>query len=242
MGVESMRRMRCRRLLILLCAALAICLRRGSAYAEIIQPSVAESGSVIVTAATAEVREGPAADFNVITVVEKGEIFLKQGRTGAWYYILINGDAYGWISGRAIGSYQAEASPSPSVIPYDDRYDYPYYPGGYYGYFWGQPFLTWDWYVYGHAPPLDRPRERERDYNRDRYRDRSRDDLGRPDPNVPRPDLWRGDGERSQGGGISGDGGRPGGVNSHRGGDNVRRPVPEHRPSTPRFRGPFQRR
>ena len=86
---------------------------------------------MIVTAETAEVREGPAPNYDVITVVAKGEIFVKQGRTGAWYYIKINDDTFGWISGRAIRRYQEEEAPSTYVEPRDEPVesgDYPYYP------------------------------------------------------------------------------------------------------------------
>lgn len=101
--------------------------------AAVVEPRVAESGSVIVTAETAEVREGPSSRSEVITVVAKGEVFLKQGRTGAWYLIRIDDDSFGWISGRSVRRYRGEAaeeSPSPYVGPYEGRSSL-YYPGGY---------------------------------------------------------------------------------------------------------------
>jgi len=224
-----MMRSRRRVVLLLLFWVVVSVIGPGPVCAAIVQPSVAESGSVIVTAATAEVREGPSPDSNIITVVEQGEIFLKQGRTGGWYYIRINGDAFGWISGRAIGSYQAESSPSPYVVPYDDRY-YPYYPGGYYDYYWGRPYVLWEWYVYDHNTYRTyRSRDHGRDHNRDRYRDRLR------------TDSWRLDEERPQGGGVTRDKNRLGGVGTHRG-DNNQRSSSAPRSSTPRFRGPFQHR
>jgi hypothetical protein len=216
-------------ILPLLGSLLAFNLGAADVPAAIVGPGVAESGSVVVTAETAEVREGPAASYSVITVVEKGEVFVKQGRTGGWYYILINGDAFGWINGRAVGNNQAEASPPPYVVPYEDRYSTSYfYPGSYYGYYWGQPYISWEWYFYDRDThwdrSWDRDRDRDRDHNRDRYRDRSRDDHERPDQNRVRSDSWRGDGERTHGG------------------DNTHRTTPAPRSSTPRFPGPFRHR
>jgi len=198
----------------------AFVLWAGPARAALVQPNQLESGSVIVTADTAEVREGPAPSFDVITVVEKGEIFLKLGRTGAWYYIRIDDVASGWISGRAISRYQAEESPSPYVGPYDARYP-PYYSGGYFDYsyyYWGQPYLSWEWYFYDREPHRDRSWGHERDYYRDRDRDRPRNDGRGRDDNWSR------------------------GKDSPRGDDTGNRFKPPWRPSAPRIRGPFPRR
>ena len=103
---------------VLRCVCVSSCCA-GSAPAAVVSPEIDESGSVIVTTETAEVREGPAAGYDVITVVAKGEIFVKQGRTGAWYYIRINDDTFGWISGRAISRYQEGETPSTYVEPRD---------------------------------------------------------------------------------------------------------------------------
>jgi hypothetical protein len=224
-----MKRAWCRALLPLLGCVFAFHFGAADLRAAIVGPSVAESGSVVVTAETAEVREGPAPSYSVITVVEKGEVFVKQGRTGGWYYILINGDAFGWINGRAVGSTQGEVSPRTYVVPNEDRYytSY-YYPGGYNGYYWGQPYVSWEWYFYDRDShwdrSWDRDRDRDRDHNRDRYRDRSRDDRERPDQNRTRNDSWRGDSERPHGG------------------DNIHRTSPAPRSTTPRFPGPFRHR
>jgi uncharacterized protein YraI len=232
-----------RGLLPLFGGLLVVHLCAGPTLAAIVQPSVAESGSVVVTAETAEVREGPAPSYSVITVVEKGEIFVKQGRTGGWYFIKINGDAFGWISGRAVGGYQVEASVSPSVVPNEYGY-YPYsiYPGSYYGYYWGQPYISWEWYVYDRDRYRDHSREHDRDRTRDRYRDRTRDDRGRPDQSRSRNDSWRLDEAGPQGGGVSRDRDRIGVGDTDRGSDTGHRSIPTPRSSTPRFRGPFQHR
>jgi len=150
----------------LLCGVFVLLLCAESASGEVVLPAVEESGSVIVTTETADVREGPAAGYDVITVVAKGEIFDKQGRTGAWYYIRINDDSFGWICGRAISRYQTGETQPTYVEPRDeqtDRGDYPYYPYypdysyypmypyGYYDYpfyYWGQPYYS-SGYYYG---------------------------------------------------------------------------------------------
>ena len=204
------------RLLLSHCCVFAILLCAGPALAAVVLPVVDESGSVIVTTETAEVREGPAAGYDVITVVAKGEIFVKQGRTGAWYYIRINDDTFGWISGRAISRYREDEAPSTYVEPregpieggyYPDYRYYPYYPGGYYGYFydypfyfWGQSYFSSDYFYYdyhrhrGYSRYYGRGYPRNRDYPR--YRDDGRQWGGEsyrnyyPGPRVapvPRP-------------------------------------------------------
>ena len=225
-----------RGLLPLLCGALV--LWAGPARAEVVQPRELESGSVIVTAATAEVREAPSPRADVITVVEKGEIFLKQGRTGGWYYIKIGDDTFGWISGRAISRYKAEGSPSSDVGPYEGTPSYPSYPylGSYYEYpyYWGQPYLSWEWYVYDREPHRDRSWDHERDTVRDRYRDRRRDDTWHGDGDRPRSDNRQDDRRR--------DDNWHQGNDVHRGDSGRTRSNSQNRPATPRFRGPFQRR
>lgn len=214
----------------------------GSARAAVVQPGVVESGSLIVTVDTAEVREGPSPGYEVITVVGKGEIFPKLGRTGAWYYIRINDDAFGWVSGRAVGRYQAEgtlapyvgpeAEPAPYVGPYDARY-YPYYPDSYYNYFyysWGQPYLSWEWYFYGSDSHRYRTWDHDRSYQRDRDRDRSRDEH------------WRADEHRTRNDGQHGNGDIHRRTESHRESNTVRRSIPAPRPFGPRIRPPFMRR
>ena len=137
-----------RKILPLLCGLIVLQFLVSPAHSALVQPAEVESGSVIVTAETAEVREGPSLDAAVITVVGKGEIFDKLGRTGAWYFIRINDDAFGWVNGRAVRNHGAEESPPPYLGPYDDSY-YPYYPGIPYDYYsWGLPYLSWEWYVY----------------------------------------------------------------------------------------------
>ncbi len=129
-------------------------------------------------------------------MVAKGEIFDKQGRTGAWYYIKINDDTFGWISGRAISRYQAdeedeagEAVEAPSTYvetreaPIDRGYDpyYPYYPGYYPGYYYDYPFYSWglpyyssEYYYYGNHHYPRRSWEHEggssRTWNNRQYR------------------------------------------------------------------------
>lgn len=215
-----MKRARCRGVLPLLCGALVFLFWTRPACAVVVQPETLESGSVIVTAQTAEVREGPSPAADVITVVEKGEIFLKQGRTGGWYYVKINDEAFGWISGRAVGRYQAEGSPSLYIVP-DVGGDHPYYPGSYYDYPpypWVQPFFAWEWYFPDREPYRDRSWEHHRDYMRDRDRD------------------------RPQGGGRPGDDVRQREPESHRGDDSGYGSHHQSRPPAPRIRAPFMRR
>jgi len=216
---------RFRGLLPLLCGAFALLFFAGSAMA-VVLPVVDESGSVIVTTETAEVREGPASGYDVLTVVAKGEIFVKQGRTGAWYYIRINEDTFGWISGRAISRYLEGETPSTYVEPRDgpvDRGDYqyyPYYPGSYYGYFydypfyfWGQPYFSSDYYYNDYYRYRGYPREHMNAYPRSRDYPRYRDY------------------------------GRPGGSDYHRSFDGGRYGVPIPRPPgpAPRFNSPASR-
>jgi uncharacterized protein YraI len=208
----------------------------ATARAVAVQPEVAETGSVIVTADSAEVREGPSHTYDVVTVVEKGEVFLKQGRTKGWYLIKINDESSGWVSGRAISRYRAEGSAPPYVRPYDSWY-YPYYPGGYYDYpysYWGQPYLSWEWYFYDGDRHRDRSWDRSRDHDRDDRRDRDRD--------RPRGDEWRADEDRPRGDGRSRDGDWRRDDDSHRGGDIGPRANPQPRSSGPRIRSPFPRR
>lgn len=178
--------------------ALALFCCAGSAPAAVVSPEVDENGSVIVTTETAEVREGPAMGYNVITVVAKGEIFVKQGRTGAWYYVRINDDTFGWISGRAVSRYQADEAPTTYVEPRDEPAEsgdyqyYPYYPNNYYGYFydypfyfWGQPFFSSDYYYYDYYRYRGYPRNYVSPYPRSRVYPRYRNE-GWQRGNVPR--------------------------------------------------------
>jgi hypothetical protein len=186
---------RFRGLLPLLCGAWVIFVCVGLAPAAVVSPEIAENGAVIVTAETAEVREGPAPSFAVITVVANGEIFVKEGRTGAWYYIRINDGTFGWISGRAISRYQEDEAPSTYVEPRDGPTEsgdyqpypsspyYPYYPGSYYGYiydypfyYWGQPYFSSDYYYYDNYRHRGYSREHESGYPRNRDYPRYRDD------------------------------------------------------------------
>ena len=132
----------------------------GSARAEVVQPKAVESGQVIVISETAEIREGPSPNAEVIAVVDKGEIFEKLGRTMRWYLVKVDDEITGWISGRYIRRYQEGGAQYgyPSGVPYDGR-NYPsYYPGDYYSnpyynpYFYGWPFFSGDWYFYGGGP------------------------------------------------------------------------------------------
>lgn len=212
------------------------------ARADVVEPEVAESGSLIVIADTAEVRDGPSPDSDVITVVGKGEIFTKLGRTGAWYSIRINGDAFGWISGRAVSRFQAggalsppvgpEEEPEPYAGPYDSRY-YLYYPGGAYDfsyYAWGEPYVSWEWYVYGSGSPRYRSWDHDRDYRRDRDHDRSREENWWTDEQRRRDD------DRHEDDDVHG------GNRSHRERATGRRSPPPPRPFGPRIRPPFMRR
>lgn len=220
MGDSVMKRSGRRGFLPVLVGVFVVHLWAWPVGATVVQPEALESGSVIVTAETAEVREGPSNTADVITVVEKGEIFLKQGRTGGWYYVKINDDAFGWISGRAVGRYQAEGSTSPYVDPDGGGY-YPYYPGSYYDYRyypWGQPSLAWEWFLYDREPRRDRSWEHERDYRRNRDRDRSPGN-GRPGDDVRQREP-----------------------ESHRGDDSGYRSHHQSRPPAPRIRAPFMRR
>jgi hypothetical protein len=185
----------------LLCGA--VLLFSAPAGAALVQPQHDESGDVIVTVESAEVREGPATNFEVITLVGKGEIFAKQGRTGAWYLIKINDETSGWVSGRAVRRYQPEGAEEPAppyvapeVVP-EEPQGYPYYPYypeyqyypyyyGYYDYYsyWGWPYYSRDWYGYGHGyTPY-----RSRTWYGDRRRDWNHGDGGRP-----RNDNWHRD-------------------------------------------------
>lgn len=188
-----------------------------------VQPQHVESGSLIVTAETAEVREGPSPSHEVITLVGKGEIFAKQGRTGAWYCIKVSDETFGWVNGRTVRSYRegaaegstspyAEGSTPPYVAPEDPRY-YPYYPGGYgyydYSYsYWDRPYLSWEWYIYDRDSHRDRTRVRHRDRDDGRFRDDNR---------HRRDDVHRRD-------------------------DSGHRSNPRSRPHAPRIRLPFPRR
>ncbi len=191
-----MKRVQCRGLLALLLGALVLLLRAWPADAVLVQPRVAESGSLIVTAETAEIREGPSPGANVITVVEKGEIFLKEGRTGAWYYIRINNDAFGWISGRAVSRYHGEESDGstpPSAAPEESRSSlyYPGSPNSYPYYYWGSPVISWEWYFYDRERYRDHSWDQNRHYLRDRDRDRHRDDGRHRSEPRSRPHLPR---------------------------------------------------
>jgi hypothetical protein len=187
-----MRHALCRGFLQLLCGALVLC--AWPARATMVQPSVAESGSVIVTAEIAEVRDGPSSGSNVITVVEKGEVFLKEGRTGAWYYVRINDDFFGWISGRAVSRYQeeeSEGSSSTDIGP-DEGRSSSYYPRSYsvypYFYYWGQPFVSWEWYFSGRGPYRDHSWDHDKRYPGDRDHDRPGKDGRHSDHDRPRDD------------------------------------------------------
>ena len=177
-----------RRLLPTFCALALFCCA-ASAPAAVVSPEIDEVGSVIVTTETAEVREGPALGYDVITVVAKGEIFLKQGRTGAWFYVMINDDTFGWISGRAVSRYQEGETPSTYVEPRDEPVEsgdypyYPYYPESYYGYFydypfyfWGQPYFSSDYYYYDYYRYRSYPREHVNVYPRNRVYPRYRNE------------------------------------------------------------------
>ena len=224
-----------RTLPLLLCGLLMLC--AWPVRAAVVQPRAVESGTVIVTAESAEVREGPSPRAEVITVVGKGEVFEKLGRTMGWYFIKLNDDSTGWISGRAIRRYQAAVSPDTNVGPSTDRY-YPYYPGGYYDsyYFWGQPYLSWEWYFYDRDHSWDHDRNYYRDRDRDHNHDRPRVEGGGPSGDRPLGDTWRGDNGRTQGDG------RDRGNDSYRGGDNGGRGNSESRSTGPRIRAPFMRR
>lgn len=194
-GVSIMKRALRRGLMPSCCCALVMLLCTWPARAAMVEPRVAESGSVIVTAETAEVREGPSPGAGVITVVGKGEIFLKEGRTGAWYYIRINDDAFGWISGRAVRRYQeggAGESQSTDVGTYEDRpsSNYPSGPYIYPYYYWDRPSVTWEWYIYDRGPHRHRSWDHDSGYYRwrDHDHDRSRSDGWRRDRDRPRND------------------------------------------------------
>ena len=173
----------------LLCGVFVFFFCGGSALGAVVLPVVGESGPVIVTTETAEVREGPASGYDIITVVAKGEIFVKEGRTGAWYYIRINDDTFGWISGRAISRYQEEETPSTYVEPREAPVEregysyYPYYPDNFYGYFydypfyfWGQPYFSSDYYYYDNYRYRSYSRDYGGGYPRNRYYPRVRVD------------------------------------------------------------------
>ena len=245
-----MRQVWCRVLPLLLFCSFALAQSALPVSAEIVQPRGVESGYAIVTAETAEVREGPSPKYDVITVVEKGEIFTKLGRTGGWYYLQISDDTVGWVSGRAIRRYQPQTPPTSDVAPdegsyysnnpdnynpylYSPYYGYPYY------YSWDQPYFYGEWYFYGHDS--HRYGSRHYDYDHRRYRsndwhssrDRSLGDDGRSGGRTRYDgrygsDAWRGnDSHRdyNNGGGWNG-----GGWNS------------QSHSSGPRFPTPFRRR
>ncbi len=230
----------CRGLLPLFCGLIVFCV--SPAYAEVVQPEAAESGSVIVTAETAEVREGPSTGAEVMTIVEKGEIFQKLGRTRGWYYVQINEESSGWVSGRAISTYRGEQTPAPYVAPAEEP-AYPYNPGPYFDFslfYWGWPYLYWEWPYYGHAPGWGRPWIHDPG-PRLRGPDRPPGGFGRPDVDRPGGGVWRGDG-RPQGDGRPGDVNPFGGRDVHRGGDAGGPPIAPPRSSGPHIRAPFPRR
>lgn len=179
----------CRGVLWLLCGSLLWCAL--PAHAAPVQPAELESGSVIVIADTAEVREGPAAEFEVITVVGKGEIFLKAGRTGAWYYIKVGGDTFGWVNGRDVSRHKEGETPPPYVGPVPG----PYPPGSYPYYYWGPPFFTWDWFLFDRGPFWgfwwDGGWDRHRDWHDRPWGDRPWGDRWRPDMAPPLDDKTK---------------------------------------------------
>jgi len=170
-----MRRSSGRGLLQVLCGVFFFLLLGGSARAqvaqpeaekvqpsaEVVRPRAVESGLVIVTAESAEVRTGPSTNAEVIAVVDKGEIFEKLGRTMRWYLVKVDDEITGYISGRYIRRYQEGGqSTYPSGGAYDGR-NYPsYYPGDYYNYpyynpffyNYGWPYFSGEWYFYGGEP------------------------------------------------------------------------------------------
>jgi len=179
---------------IALSMLLSVCLMglaAEPARAAMVEPRGSESGYAIVTAKTAEVREGPSSKAAVITVVERGEVFAKVGRTGGWYFLQISDSSRGWISGRALRRYVPETPPvegddqgddeGVSAPPVEPRATYPPpSPWTNYGYpYWGQPYYYNEWYFYGSDPYWYgswghdyRSYDRYRGRDDDRYRDR----------------------------------------------------------------------
>jgi len=184
----------------LLCGLFVLQLSVAPVRAEVVQPRSNERGFVIVTSESAEIREGPSPKYKVIESAKRGEVFPKAGRTGRWYYVEIDEDTFGWMSGRDLERYANSQSPTDERSPYPGRYYFDlYYP-------W-QPFLFWDYYFYDRGPRwegkpgwqgrFERP---SRDWDRDRGGDRDRDGGGgpgfRPQPRESGP---RGFSPRDQG-------------------------------------------
>jgi hypothetical protein len=182
--------------LLLVTGLMCVAARAGAA---LVEPRTTESGYAIVTARTAEVREGPSPKAAVITIVEQGEVFAKIGRTGGWYFLQISDGSQGWVSGRALRRYDQAEAPVGEVAPPEEgavaeppespvvpvypptiyQYPYPYqYPYSY-QYPYGGPYFYSEWYIYDRDPfwhsTWDRDRDRHRDWDRDRDRDRSRE-------------------------------------------------------------------
>jgi hypothetical protein len=151
------------------CVALLQALGVTAWAGDVVRPRRAETGYVIVVAAAAEVREGPSTTYAVIDTVERDDVFPKLGRTGRWYYVQIDEETFGWISGRALSRYWGE----------DQQYDQGTPPsyGGYYRDYWypypplPPPALYWDWY-FEYPGPRGYYYYYDRDRGRDRYWDR----------------------------------------------------------------------
>lgn len=174
------------------CSAALLLVLGGTAWAgDIVRPRRAERGYVIVVAATAEVREGPGPSYAVIDTVERDDVFPKLGRTGRWYYVQIDEDVFGWVSGRALSRYWGEDQPYEGG---DRRYDDYYYRDNWYYRYPPPPFFYWEWYYDYPGPRHYRYYDRGRDryWDRDRDRDRDRDGDRAPQRGPDRgPDRGR---------------------------------------------------
>jgi hypothetical protein len=184
------------------------------AGAALVEPRTTESGYAIVTARTAEVREGPSPRAAVITIVEQGEVFAKIGRTGGWYFLQISDDSRGWVSGRSLRRYDQAEGPVGEVAPPEEGsvaeppeppvpaypptiYGYPYPYQYQYPYPYGWPYFYGEWYIYDrdrywHDSWGDRDRHRDWDHDRDRDRRHERSSSGGGTTTVrPRDDDHR---------------------------------------------------
>ena len=76
----------------------------------IVQPSTASSGSVQVTAASLNVRQGPGFNYGVITVTYAGDVLTVTGQSPGWLFVTLPDGSQGWVSQRFTNPVSSGAS------------------------------------------------------------------------------------------------------------------------------------
>jgi hypothetical protein len=71
---------------------------------------VSPYGAISVTAASLNVRSGPGRQYNVITVIQQGDIYPVQANAPGWIYIQLPDGRFGWVE----QIYTAPAASAPS--------------------------------------------------------------------------------------------------------------------------------